>query len=287
MRNKLLCFLTMVLSVFSQVSCMLAPVQQQAVLVQFWQKDESKGVKCRLDVQSFGRLAATCSYMNKNWQVEDFSKEQFGLVEKCLYFYAPKVSLPIIELNERRLCSIIDAHVQKVDARIMDVYSHIKKTKWAHSFTDKLSLSNNNRIAFYFGKLPGQKPRFTSLSECDSESEHFFDGHNDPLIDDILDAAYEDAKCAILNRDVDRARVVLNRYEQFVNYDNELIEPLCALGKGQLLVDYLSVLERSVEYAADSNGLTAIEIARDIYEDDELVEFLQRTIDVANSQPLN
>ena len=125
-----------------------------------------------------------------------------------------------------------------------------------------------------------ERREYDSESEYDSELEDSSVGYYmDPMLCDNIDAAYEDAKYAILNCDIDRARVVLNRYEQFTNFENELMEMLCSLGNGPLLVDYLSISERSIEYAAAPNGYTAIAIARDVCEDDELVKFLQKAID--------
>lgn len=272
MKNYMKCLFSLVFCVFSPVSGMLVPIQK--IERQFLSQDCLKQVQWKCDLQSLGRLAATCSYMNENWKVEDFSPENFYLVEKCLYFYAPKVSLPVLETDpsyneigdvKKRLFSVITKHNKSINTSIQLLYSHIKKSEFGPFFNDTLDITHDDKIAFYFGKLPVQKSRDELIG--------------DPLSDDILEAAYEDAKFTIFNRNIDRARVVLNRYEQFANFENGLIQSLCALGNGQILVDYLSIPERGVEYASDPNGLTALEIARDTFEDEELVNFLQQAID--------
>lgn len=282
------CLFSLVFWVFYPVSGMLVPIQK--IEQQFLPKDCLKQVQWKCDLQSLGRLAATCSYMNNNWQVEDFSKKQFGLVEKCLYFYAPKASLRVCESTtqfaeiyqiKQRLCKIIEAHTQEVDANINKIHSHVTEGWLAPFFYNELKLTNDDRIAFYFGKLPGQKPKFSSFLEYDSESEDVQQEYADPLSEDIMDAAHEDAKLAIMNGDAERARVVLNRYKQFATHENDFLGLLCALGNGPLLLDYLSIPERSIEYTMAPSGYTAIEIARDECEDDELVAFLEQAIEDA------
>jgi hypothetical protein len=259
------------------------PVVKPKPQVQFLPQDELKVVQSKSDLQSLGRLATTCQYLSDNFQVKNFSKEQFGLVEKFLYHHAPKISLAAFENDahddetqqiKERLYSVINGHKQKIDSSIQYVYLPIKCSKFQEFFVDNLELTQDDRIAFYFGKLPGQ---INSLGD-DSSNKESGDLH-DPILSDIIDAAYQDAEGAILNYNIDRARVVLNRYEQFANFENELIEMLCFLGNGPLLVDYLSIPERGIENTAAANGLTAIEIARDECGNKALVAFLQSAID--------
>jgi hypothetical protein len=271
---------------------MLVPIERQAALEQFLPKDELDQVQSRCSLQSWSRLARTCRYINDNsLKVENILSEQFFLVEKCLYFYAPEVSLSLsyglrddkMVHIKNRLYNIIDAHREKIDASIREIHSHIKQTKWGSSFVDTLILTDVDRMVFYGGKLPGQKHCCVrNLYEYNSNSEDSLEDY-EQSIDDHCKAAHEDARYAALKSNHDRTRAVLNLYGQFPECGNKLIAPLCALGNGPILVKYLSIAGRNIEKSEQKSGFTAIEIAT-MYENQELVEFLQKVIDLTKEQ---
>lgn len=283
MRNYIKCLFSLMLCVFYPISGMLI-TNQPKPQEQFLPKDCLKEVQWNCDLQSLGRLASTCKYIRKNFQVKNFSKEQFGLVEKCLYYYAPKTLLPSLSDTDMQqiqkiLCGIINAHITSIDESIASVYKPIQEAYKDH-FLEKLTLLNEDRIGFYFGKLPEQKPRYINSSECESNFENFLQGYGNSLTDDNIDAAYMDASFAVYDWNIERVKAVLNRYNQFPNHGNGLLESLCFLANGPILLDFLSIPERGIEYAQDSSGYTAIELARDACGDDALAAFLQQAINI-------
>lgn len=288
MRNYLGCLVIGLFCSFYPLTGMLVTQQQ------FLQKDLLQKFQWKCDIQSMGRLASTCKYIRDNYKVENFPLKRFDLIEKYLYHDACKLlslkaNLADLHIEQAlatflRLCIVIDTQEKQIDTRILSIHSYLQAKGFESYFYETLELTNDDRIAFYYGKLPGQKPLYTKLSEysSDSQDEDSTQECGDPSIDDVLEAAYEDTRLAIFSGDIERVKVLLKRYEQFPNHGNELMSSLCGLSNGPLLVNYLSIPERGIENAKDSAGCTAIEIAEGIYEDQELLAFLQHAIDNTN-----
>jgi len=242
---------------------MLVPVEKPKFQVQFLPHDSLRGVQLQLhsDIQTLGRIKSVCQYFNDVINIETIlepilinpSYDDFKLVEKFLYHQVPRI--PVAGINDaqglrKRCAAIINTHMQKIDSSIMQVYLPIKYGNFGKYFVDKLELTENDRIAFYFGKLPGQ-------IKLDEELDFI---QNDSIIDDILDAAHQDALYAAKAGNIARVRVVLNRYEQFAGF-YELLEPLCKLGDSTILLDYLSIPKRGINYAEEVGFLTALDLA--------------------------
>lgn len=270
MSNKSICFLTITISLFFQASGMLVPAAKPKPQMQFLPQDSLCAVQLHCDLQILGRIKPVCQYLNKATNIEAILNNHlyhdFKSVEKFLYHHAPR----ILEMNaaqelRNRCTAIINAHEEKIDLSICQVYFPIQG-RFGEYFTDVLELTADDRIAFYFGKLPGQ-----ITSSHDSSADEYSD-LNDPILNDILDAAHQDALYAAKNANVARLKVLLNRYEQFPNY-YDLLELLCKLGNSTILLDYLSIPERGIDYTEEVNTLTALEFAA-FYQHEELTKLL-------------
>jgi hypothetical protein len=242
--------------------------------MQFLPQDSLFCVQLHSDLQTLGRMKRVCQYLNDETNIETILApilknpcyDDFKVVEKFLYHHAPRI--PILEkINasqelRNRCAAIINAHVEKVDSSIKQVYFPIKCGSFGKYFTNTLKLTEDDRIAFYFGKLPGQ-----ITSSHDSSADEYGD-FNDP----IINAAHQDALYATEKVNVARLRMMLNCYKQFPNY-YELLGPLCKLGNSTLLLDYLSIQGRGIDYTEEAGSLTALELAG-LYGQHELVQFL-------------
>lgn len=273
MSNKSLCFLTITISLFFQASGMLVPIAKPKPQMQFLPQDSLFCVQLHSDLQTLGRIKRVCQYLNDETNIETILApilknpcyDDFKVVEKFLYHHAPRIS--ILEKNvaqelRNRCAAIINAHVEKVDSSIDQIYFAIKRGSFRTYFTDNLELTEDDKIAFYFGKLPGQN-KFLH----DSLNEEY-EERNDP----IINTAHQDACNAVKNKNIARLRMMLNCYNQFPNY-YELLEPLCKLGNSTILLDYLSIPQRGIDYIEDAGSLTALELAT-FYENHELEKAL-------------
>ena len=253
---------------------MLVPAAKPKPQMQFLPQDSLCAVQLHCDLQTLGRIKRVCQYLNKATNIETILAPilknpcygDFKVVEKFLYHHAPR----ILEMNaaqelRNRCTAIINAHKEKIDLSIRQVYFPIQGN-FVLYFTNTLELTEEDRIAFYFGKLPGQ-----ITSSHDLFADEYSD-LNDPILNDILDAAHQDALYAAKNANVARLKVLLNRYEQFPNY-YALLEPLCKIGNSTILWDYLSIPERGIHYTEDVLVLTALEFAA-FYQHEELTKFL-------------
>lgn len=240
---------------------MLVSVAKPKPQVQFLPHASLLGVQLHSDIQTLGRIKSVCQYLNDATNIETIlgpiltnpSYDDFKLVEKFLYHQVPRI--PALGMNDaqglrKRCAAIINNHMEKIDSNIIQVYFSIKCGSFGAYFVDKLELTENDRIAFYFGKLPGQ-------IKLDEELDFI---QNDSIINGILDAAHQDALYAAKNGNIARLKVVLNHYKQFADF-HALLEPLCKLGNSTILLDYLSIPKRGIDYTEEVGSLTALELA--------------------------
>ncbi len=280
MRNYTKWLFCCVLSIFYSVSGMLQ-VQDQNHLA-LLPKDAKTEIDLRLNSVSLSRLKRTSHDFNKTTDIPLIMSNpcyaDFESVENFLYFHAPMVS-PVehifsqkyngeVEKLSKILLRVVNTHSKLIDARIKKnfnmIYGMDHKVPYDYDTLFEgsiLELNDERRIAFYYGELPVQIKQ-----EHDNQ------------------AAYQDAWVAILNGNNKRVRVVLNQYLQFTNYENDFLKSLCFLGNGPILLNYLSVPERGIDTKIGKKGLTALEIVRDKFENEELAKFLLEHLVEKNNQ---
>lgn len=176
--------------------------------------------------------------------IKNLSHENFPIVEEYLYLQVPRL-MQMEEGNDKQkfqklLSEIMLAQEERIDPVIFDThYKVVTKNELNDSFipTCHLVLTEKERLMFYCGGLPGERP-------LDIEIENREENR--------IEAVRLDAIRAVKKSNIPRLRVLLEHYESFLKGFGELFPLLCGLEDcSDLVINYMSLPGRGVDMALE------------------------------------